>query len=115
MRSTTAVVHAEDLAAKQSGLAEYDVLLTRFTDSCEARYVSHGGQLADALAAVANLAAFADIENVDTDVARMRIVPFDFVFLLRLILAAVVPMTPLILRWVPWPQVRDLLQTLVGR
>jgi hypothetical protein len=96
--------------AKQEGLKSYGILLTQFINAFERRHLSNTCEGGDSLAATADLAALANIETLHSHLEKMRIVPFDLGSLFHLGAAAVSPMLPLAIHFIPWLRwVKDIL------
>ena len=94
--------------AKQIGLVRYNILLTEFINAFEAKFLPVSNDRTEPLRATADLAALSNIETLHSHVASMRIVPFDLLSFGRLMLAAASPMAPIVVRFVPWPTLREI-------
>ena len=101
--------------ARQEGHVHYQILLTQFTIAFEQKHLGQPVAGEEALAQMEALAGLARIETLHAHLAKMRIVPFDLVSLGHLGLSAVTPMLPLLLRVIPWPEVRHLAESLLAR
>ncbi len=96
--------------AKLEGIQHYDIILTRFINAFEAKYLHPTSTPLDPLAITQELNALSGIVNLSGHVSKMRVVPFDLNTLSRLFASAATPMLPLITKIVPWPKLASMLE-----
>ena len=97
--------------AKKAGLEEYGQLGARYVRAFDAKWGRGSLAQTDALLGTADIQSLADLANSYATMKGMRYVPFTKGTALMLLLATIVPLTPLALTLMPW---QDLLQKLAA-
>jgi hypothetical protein len=100
--------------AKTEGLAQYEILLTRFIHEVERIHLRKDQAGRSVLDETDDLADLSQIETLYGHVSDMRIVPFDLGSLGHLMFAAAAPMVPLMSRYVPWAEAREFIERIFG-
>jgi len=98
---------------KQEGLTRYEILLTQFIHRFETGHLPAIAGDEKAPPTLADLAAISSLETLHSHVSRMRIVPFDLESLIRLLISTGAPVLSLIVSELPWPAIRELLNTIL--
>jgi hypothetical protein len=83
--------------AKQKGLAEYDLLASRYIFGFEDKWIRHGAPDMGELLGTGDIQSLADLGNSYSVVGEMRFVPFGILDIARLAAATAAPLVPLTL------------------
>ena len=106
------LVFAPQLAqAKRTGDREYGALAERYVREFDAKWLRGGAPEGEPLVGSADIQSLADLANSFEVVRTMHIAPITRDSLLRLVVATVTPILPLILTMMPF---EELLQKLLG-
>jgi hypothetical protein len=97
--------------AKRTGNREYGTLATRYVRGFDAKWVRGGASAGEQLVGSGDIQSLADLTNSFEVVRTMRLAPITNDALLRLIIATLVPLAPLVLTMMP---LEELLRKLVG-
>jgi hypothetical protein len=97
--------------AKRTGNREYGTLATRYVREFDAKWVRGGASAGEQLVGSGDIQSLADLNNSFEVVRTMRLAPITNDALLRLIIATVAPLAPLVLTMMP---LEELLRKLVG-
>jgi hypothetical protein len=95
---------------KRLALREYGILAQRYTGQFDDKWIHGGAAPGEPLLGSADIQSLADLSNSFDIIRDMRSVPFTPRALVRLLVAAVVPILPLVLTMIP---AEELLQRLV--
>ena len=106
------LVFAPQLAqAKRTGLREYGTLAQRYVREFDAKWLRGGAPAEEPLVGSADIQSLADLGNSYEVVRTMRIVPITRDAILRLAVATLAPIVPLLLTMMP---LEELLKMLFG-
>jgi hypothetical protein len=97
--------------AKRSGLLEYGALAQRYVRDFDIKWLRGGAPADEALVGSGDIQSLADLANSFEVVRTMRMAPVAMQDILRLAIAALVPIAPLLLTVMP---LEDLLKMLFG-
>lgn len=98
-------------AARRTGLREYGTLAQRYVREFDAKWVRGGAPADEPMLGSGDIQSLADLGNSLEVVRGMRIVPLTKEAIFQLVVATVVPITPLLLTLMP---LEDLLKKLFG-
>lgn len=82
---------------KRDALSDYGALAQRYTYEFEQKWLRGGAASSEALLGSADIQSLADLGNSFEVVKQMRTLPFTLQALVRLVIAALVPLAPLLL------------------
>jgi hypothetical protein len=99
------------LRAKLKGLREYDFLAQRYVREFETKWLRGGASPDEAFVGSADIQSLADLGNSYELIRNMRVVPFGNGVPLKLALAVLAPMLPLVLTMIP---LEEVISRLVG-
>jgi len=97
--------------AKRRGNREYGMLAERYVREFDAKWLRGGAAAEEPLVGSGDIQSLADLANSFEVVRTMRIVPVTKDALLRLVVATLVPIVPLLLTMMP---LEELLKRLIG-
>ncbi|MBP1752481.1 MAG: hypothetical protein H6Q57_1317 [Geobacteraceae bacterium] len=107
------MVFAPQLAqAKRVGVREYGALAERYVSEFDAKWLRGGAPADEQLVGSADIQSLADLANSYEVVKTMRIAPVTREVILRLVVATLVPVGPLVLTIMP---LEELLKLLFGK
>lgn len=95
--------------AKRRGLNEYGTLATSYTGSFHRKWILANNPDNDPLLGTSDIQSLADLGNSYTFIERMYTVPVDPRVIIHLVVASVLPMTPLLLSVMPLEEIVKLL------
>ena len=98
------------LKIKRAGMHEYGGLATAYTGAFHKKWIEKQNPQHEQLLGSGDIQSLADLGNSYGYVEKMKLLPIDFRVLLHLIVATLLPMTPLLLTVMPW---KDLLKLLM--
>jgi len=99
---------------KRYGLHQYGTLATAYTSSFHKKWVEGENPDQEALLGSADIQSLADLGNSFSVVEKMKPIPIDPLDLLHLIVASILPMTPLLLTVMPLKELLKLLLKVVA-
>jgi hypothetical protein len=99
---------------KRHGLHQYGILATSYTSSFHKRWIEGENPDHEVLLGTADIQSLADLGNSFSVVEKMKPIPIDPRDLLHLILASLLPMTPLLLTVMPLGELLKLLLKVVA-
>jgi hypothetical protein len=99
------------LRAKLKGLREYDFLAHRYVREFETKWLRGGASPDEPFVGSADIQSLADLGNSYELIRNMRVVPFGNGVPLKLAMAVLVPMLPLVLTMIP---LEEVISRLVG-
>jgi hypothetical protein len=106
------LVFAPQLAqAKRQGLREYGALAERYVREFDVKWLRGGAPTEEPFVGSADIQSLADLTNSYEVVRTMQLAPITRDAILRLAVAALAPMVPLLLTMMPF---EELVKTLVG-
>jgi hypothetical protein len=85
------------LKTKRSGLHQYGTLATAYTGSFHRKWITHHDPQSEPLPGTADLKSLADLGNSYGYIEKMTPLPIDLRTLLHLVVASLLPLTPLLL------------------
>jgi len=98
------------LKTKRVGLRQYGALATTYTGSFHKKWIKGVNSNSEALLGTADIQSLADLGNSYSLVEKMKPLPIDPRVLLHLVVATLLPMTPLLLTVMP---LKDMLKLLL--
>jgi hypothetical protein len=98
------------LKTKRIGLRDYGALATEFTGSFQKKWIDHRNPGSEELLGTRDIQSLADLGNSYSFIEKMKPLPIDPRVLLHLVIATLLPMTPLLLTVMP---LKDLLKLLM--
>jgi hypothetical protein len=99
---------------KRLGLHQYGALATSYTSSFHKRWIEGENPGHEALLGTADIQSLADLGNSFSIVEKMKPIPIDPLDLLHLIVASLLPLTPLLLTVMPLGELLKLLLKVVA-
>lgn len=99
---------------KRLGLHQYGTLATAYTGSFHKRWIEGENPDHEALLGTGDIQSLADLGNSFSIVEKMKPIPIDPLDLLHLIVASLLPMTPLLLTIMPLGELLKLLLKVVA-
>jgi hypothetical protein len=96
---------------KLKGLRDYDLLAQRYVREFETKWLRGGASPDEAFMGSADIQSLADLGNSNQLVRNMRVVPFDNGVPVKLAIAVLAPILPLILTMIP---LEEVIKRLVG-
>jgi hypothetical protein len=99
---------------KRRGLHQYGTLATAYTSSFHKKWIEGQNPDHQALLGTGDIQSLADLENSFSIVEKMKPIPIDPLDLLHLIVASLLPMTPLLLTVMPLGELLKLLLKIVA-
>jgi hypothetical protein len=97
------------LKTKRVGLHQYGTLATNYTGSFHQKWIEHKTPEQEPLLGSADIQSLADLGNSYGYVEKMKSLPVDPRTLLHLVLASLLPLTPLLLTVMPLKDILKLL------
>jgi hypothetical protein len=97
------------LKAKRVGLHQYGALATAYTGSFHQKWIEHQTPEKEPLLGSADIQSLADLGNSYAYIEKMKPLPVDPRTLLHLVLASLLPLTPLLLTVMPLKDILKLL------
>ena len=97
------------LKAKRVGLMQYGSLATAYTGSFHKKWIERRNPDDEQLLGTADIQSLADLGNSYTTIAKMKPIPLDPRTIIHLVVASLLPMTPLLLTIMPLKDVLKLL------
>jgi hypothetical protein len=82
---------------------EFGVLASRYVNAFRSKWIQHGNR-GEPLLGTSDLQSLADLGSAYTSVSEMRVLPFSWSTVMRLVILIVTPMAPLVLTMVPLEQ-----------
>jgi hypothetical protein len=98
------------LETKRIGLLQYGTLATTYTGSFHQKWIKHHDPEREPLLGSSDIQSLADLGNSYGYIEKMKPLPVDFRTLLHLVVASLLPLTPLLLTVMP---LKDVLQLLL--
>ncbi len=98
------------LRTKRIGLLQYGTLATAYTGSFHQKWIKHHDPEREPLLGTSDIQSLADLGNSYNYIENMKPLPVDFRTLLHLVIASLLPLTPLLLTVMP---LKDILQLLL--
>jgi hypothetical protein len=98
------------LKTKRMGLLQYGTLATAYTGSFHQKWIKHHDPEREPLLGTSDIQSLADLGNSYSYIEKMKPLPVDFRTLLHLVVASLLPLTPLLLTVMP---LKDILQLLL--
>jgi hypothetical protein len=98
------------LKTKRSGLRQYGTLATAYTGSFHWKWIKHQDPQHEPLLGTADIQSLADLGNSYGYIEKMKPLPVDLRTLLHLVIASLLPLTPLLLTIMP---LKDLVKLLL--
>jgi hypothetical protein len=98
------------LATKRKGLHEYGTLATAYTGDFQKKWVRGNNPQGEPLLGTADIQSLADLGNSFQLIEKMKPLPVDIRSIIHLLIAALLPMAPLLLTVMP---LKDLLKLLL--
>jgi len=98
------------LRTKRIGLHQYGTLATGYTSSFHHKWIEHQTPEREPLLGTADIQSLADLGNSYSYIEKMKPLPVGFRTLLHLVLASLLPLTPLLLTVMP---LKDILKILL--
>jgi hypothetical protein len=86
---------------KRKALREYGSLAQRYVHEFDEKWVRGGAPAGENLLGSSDIQSLADLSNSFENVTQMKLVPFTVRALVRLVMAALIPIAPLILTMIP--------------
>jgi hypothetical protein len=99
---------------KRDGLHKYGALATAYTSSFHKKWIEGENPDHEALLGTGDIQSLADLGNSFSIVEKMKPIPIDPLDLLHLIVASLLPMTPLLLTVMPFGELLKLLLKVVA-
>jgi hypothetical protein len=97
------------LKTKRSGLHQYGALATAYTGSFHQKWINHQDPQHEPLLGTSDIQSLADLGNSFGYIEKMKPLPVSLRTLLHLVLASLLPLTPLLLTIMPLKDVLKLL------
>ena len=97
------------LKTKRIGLHQYGTLATDYTGSFHRKWIEHQNADHEPLLGTGDIQSLADLGNSFGFIEKMRALPIDLRLLLQLVIATLLPMTPLLLTVMPLKDILKLL------
>jgi len=85
------------LETKRKGLHQYGTLATTYTGSFQKKWIEHHSPETEPLLGTADIQSLADLGNSYSFVEKMKPLPLEFRTVIHLVLAGLLPLTPLLL------------------
>lgn len=101
------------LRTKRVGLRQYGTLATSYTGLFHKKWIEHGNPENEPLLGTGDIQSLADLGNSYGFVEKMKPLPVDPRTLIHLVIASLLPMTPLLLTVMPLKDVLKLLLKVV--
>ena len=97
------------IQTKHHGLYQYGTLATAYTGAFHKKWIQHDNPEHEPVLGTADIQSLADLGNSYTFVERMNALPIDPRTLIQLVVASILPMTPLLLTVMPLKDILKLL------
>ncbi len=101
--------------ARLNGLRDFEILLGHLTVAFEDQHAEIDQPVHNLRDSLQEFDSLTSVTSLHSHVSGMRVVPFDLSTVTRLILSAVTPVLPFAVRYLPWPELRDALNVILGR
>ena len=97
------------LKTKRKGLHQYGALATTYTGSFQRKWIGNQNPEHEPLLGTGDIQSLADLGNSYGFIEKMGLLPLDFRTVIHLIVASLLPMTPLLLTVMPFKDIVKLL------
>jgi hypothetical protein len=98
---------------KHAGLLQYGTLATAYTGSFHQKWIKHHDPEREPLLGTSDIQSLADLGNSYAFIEKMKPLPVDLPTLLHLVIASLLPLTPLLLSVMPLTDILKLLLKLL--